>query len=52
MSTNQKLELSRELRQWIGTIIGLGSTAIFIWMAVDPVGFEQTVSKIRNRFRR
>lgn len=49
MSTTQKLELSREIRQWIGTILGLGSTAIFIWMMVDPEGFNKAVKKFQKK---
>lgn len=52
MSTTQKLELSREIRQWIGTVLGLGSTAIFIWMMVDPKGFERTLKKLQNKFKK
>lgn len=52
MSTTQKLELSREIRQWIGTAMGLGSTAIFAWMMIDPEGFERTVKKIQSKFKR
>lgn len=52
MSTTQKLEMSREIRQWIGTVLGLGSTAIFIWMVVDPEGFERAVKKLQNKFKK
>lgn len=52
MSTNQKLELSREIRQWIGTVIGLGSAAIFAWMMIDPEGFERTLKKLQNKVKR
>lgn len=52
MSTTQKLEMSREIRQWIGTVIGLGSAAIFAWMIIDPEGFERTVKKIQSKFKK
>lgn len=32
MSTNQKLELSREVRQWIGTGLSIGSVIFVGWM--------------------
>lgn len=32
MSINQKLELSREIRQWIGTGLSFGSVILMGWM--------------------
>lgn len=52
MSTTQKLELSREIRQWIGTVMGLGSAVIFAWMMIDPEGFERALKKLQNKFKK
>ncbi|MBO7450886.1 MAG: hypothetical protein J6U54_11015 [Clostridiales bacterium] len=52
MSINQKLELSREIRQWVGTILGLGSGAIFIWMFLAPESFNKIVSKLQKKFNK
>lgn len=32
MSTTQKIELSREIRQWIGTGLSIGSVLLMSWM--------------------
>lgn len=52
MSTTQKLEMSREIRQWIGTVMGLGSAAIFAWMMIDPEGFERALKKLQDKVKR
>ena len=52
MSTTQKLEMSREIRQWISTVMGIGSAAIFAWMMIDPKGFERTLKKLQDKVKR
>lgn len=52
LSVSQKLELSREIRQWIGIGFTFTGAAICVWMAVDPDGFEKTVNKIQKRIQK
>ena len=52
MSTTQKLEMSREIRQWISTVMGIGSAAIFAWMMIDPKGLERFLKKLQDKIKR
>ena len=51
MSTNQKLELSREIRQWIGTGLSVGSVILMGWMFIAPKSFQNTIEKIQKKFK-
>jgi len=49
MSTTQKIELSREIRQWVGlgvTAIGL---AISVYACLAPDKFQKNMDKIKEK---
>ena len=50
MSTSQKIEVSREVRQWLGVAFGVGSAIIFAYMVLAPEKFESKLEKIKKRF--
>lgn len=50
MSTTQKLETSREIRQWIGLGISAVGLSLFIWKTLSPNTFDKAVEKIRRKF--
>lgn len=52
MSINQKLETSREIRQWVGIGISTISLVVGVWYLVDPEGLKRTVNKFTNKLRR
>lgn len=51
MSTNQKLELSREIRQWIGTGLSVGSIIVMGWMFIAPESFQKTLDTVQKKFK-
>lgn len=51
MSTNQKLELSREIRQWIGTGLSVGSVIFMSWMFLAPESFQKTLDTVQKKFK-
>ena len=50
MSTNQKLEISREIRQWIGTGISIGSIIFAAFMFMAPNRFGDFLESLQKKF--
>lgn len=50
MSTTQKIELSREIRQWFGLGITAIGLAISVYAVIAPDKFQKNVDKIKRRF--
>lgn len=45
MTTNQKIEGSREVRQWVKLVL----SALGIWAIVDPDGVKRTGKSIKDK---
>ena len=50
MSTTQKIELSREIRQWVGVGLSIFGIAVTVYAYVAPDKFQKNVDKIKRRF--
>ena len=50
MSTTQKIEMSREIRQWIGVAISAAGLAVMAYACIAPENFNKKVEKLRRRF--
>ena len=49
MSTTQKIELSREIRQWIGVGLSMLGIALTAYACIAPEQFNNKVEKLRRK---
>lgn len=50
MSTTQKIEMSREIRQWAGVVFSAVGLAVMFYACVAPEKFNDKVEKLRKKF--
>ena len=50
MSTTQKIEVSREIRQWLGIALSVAGIAVTVYAYVAPNKFNEKVNKLKAKF--
>ena len=49
MSTTQKIELSKEIRQWVGVGLSIFGIAVTVYACIAPDKFNEKVEKLRKK---